>query len=91
MPSKYSIILIAVLLLSVWLITTGFTDLDWQLVSYRYSEWHRTVETWEYCPFLVVNWWLAYMINVVRIMVGCFMLGIVTFKVYLYEKGESNK
>jgi len=52
-------------------------DLDWQLVSYRYSEWHRSVDYWEYNPFFRINWWLAYMFNVIRLMVGCFILGYI--------------
>jgi len=60
---------------SVVLIATGAIDLDWQLVSYRYSEWHRTIDYWEYNPFLKINWWLAYALNVLRVAGGCLLLG----------------
>jgi len=59
----------------VLLISTGAVDLDWQLVSYRYSEWHRTVEYWEYNPYIRVNWWLAYLLNLARVSAGCLILG----------------
>ena len=72
MNRKITLILI---LLSIFLISTGWTDLDWQLVSYRYSETQRQLDYWEFCPFLRLNWWLAYIISVGRIMTGFFVLG----------------
>jgi len=68
---------VVLVLLSIFLITSGFVDLDWQLVSYRYSEWHRSVEYWEYNPFFKINWYVAYAFNVVRLIVGCVVLGFV--------------
>lgn len=62
-------------LFSVVLVCSGAVDLDWQLMSYRYSEWHRNVDYWEYCPFIKINWWMAYMLNVLRVSVGCLILG----------------
>jgi hypothetical protein len=29
---------------------------------------------------LQVNWWLAYIFNLTRIMAGCFLLGIIALK-----------
>lgn len=69
-----SFLLIFGILVSVVFISTGSIDLDWQLVSYRYSEWHRSVDYWEYCPSIKINWWIAYVINVLRIAVGCLVL-----------------
>lgn len=75
------LIIIALILISLWLIATGWTDLDWQIVSYRYSSWHRTISYWEYNPYLQVNWWLAYILNLGRIMVGCFIMGVISHKI----------
>lgn len=69
--------LCALVCASVLLIATGWTDGDWQLVSYRYSEWHRSVETWEYNPYFIVNWWVAWQFNLARIGVGCVILGFI--------------
>ena len=64
----------AVLALALF-IGGALTDLDWMVVSYRCSEWHRSQELWEFNPFLKVNWWLAYYITVLRLAVGFFLLG----------------
>lgn len=70
-------LLVALLVLGAWCLSTGMTDLDWMVVSYRYSEWHRTQEQWEFCPFLKMNWWLAYMVSLGRIVLGTACITIV--------------
>jgi len=69
------LVLAAVILTAVFLIASGWTDSDWQLVSYRYSEWHRTVDYWEFNPFLKVNWWVAWQLSLARLVVGSLLLG----------------
>jgi uncharacterized membrane protein YphA (DoxX/SURF4 family) len=79
---------VLLLLLSVWLIASGWTDLDWQVSSYRYSEWHRSVDYWEYNPYLRIEWWFAYIINIGRVMAGCFVLGVLSLRLYLSKELE---
>jgi len=73
--NKSFILIVVLLLFAVFLVATGWTDSDWQMVSYRYSEWHRTVEFWEYSPYLKVNWWLAWQIDLARLLMGSLILG----------------
>jgi hypothetical protein len=63
------------MVLAVWLIASGWTDSDWQMVTYRYSAWHRSVVYWEYNPFLKVNWWLAWQLDILRFTVGSAVIG----------------
>ena len=65
------------LLAAVLLIATGWTDLDWMVVSYRYSDWHRAQADWEFCPFLKVNWWLAFEFSLFRFALGWLLLGMI--------------
>lgn len=65
----------AVFLFLILMVSSAITDIDWMVVSYRYSEWHRSQELWEFCPFLKLNWWLAYAFTVLRIVFGSFILG----------------
>lgn len=67
--------MMVLLLLTVFFITGGFMDLDWQLVSYRFSDWHRSVDYWEYAPYLKINWHIGYLLNVGRLIFGCILLG----------------
>ena len=45
-------------------------DLDWMLVSYRFSEWHRSIDYWEFNPYLKVNWYVAYISCLIRLVLG---------------------
>ena len=65
------------LLTAVLLIATGWTDLDWMVVSYRYSDWHRLNPDWEFCPFLKLNWWLAFEFSLFRFALGWLLLGMI--------------
>jgi hypothetical protein len=76
MNKQYILIVIA-LIAGLFLVATGWMDSDWQLVSYRYSEWHRSIDYWEYNPFLQVNWWIAWQLNLFRIFIGTFLFGFV--------------
>jgi len=76
------LLLIGLLLLSVVLVSGAYCDLDWMVVSYRYSEWHRTQETWEFSPYFKLNWHVAYMFTVLRLTIGCLLLGWLTHKIY---------
>ena len=61
--------------IAVVLLITGHMDLDWQLISYYFDSIQNTWSYWEYCPFIRINWWTAYLIQVIRISVGWLILG----------------
>jgi len=54
----------------------ALVDLDWMVVSYRYSSWHREQEFWEFFPGFRLNWWHAYAFTVLRLASGFFLLGL---------------
>lgn len=63
------------LLTAIFLLIGGHTDLDWQLVRYRYSAYARSLDHWEFNPYLKVNWWIAFQFSLWRIMVGWAAIG----------------
>ena len=69
---------LAVLVLSVAFLVSGCVDVDWMVVSYRYSEWHRSVDYWEFNPYLRLNWWLAYVVSLIRVVAGSIGVGYLT-------------
>jgi len=69
--------ILTVFLVGLFCLVTGWMDADWQLVQYRYSEWHRTVDYWEYNPFLQVNWWIAWQLNLLRVVFGSAFMGAI--------------
>ena len=68
-------ILLGVLLLSVLLLITGHMDFDWMVVAPRFNEWYFSVDVWEFAPWLIMNWHVAYVYTVVRVALGWFILG----------------
>mgnify|MGYP006270238451 CR=1 FL=1 len=64
------------ILLAALLIGSGWVDLDWMIVSYRFSEWHRQQPNWEFNPYLRMNWWLAYQFSLWRFAAGWLLLGL---------------
>ena len=73
--NKFFVVASVVLLVCVVGVATGWTDSDWQMVTYRYSQWHRDQQTWEYSPYLKVNWWLAWQIDIFRVVLGSVIIG----------------
>ena len=67
-------------LVAVLLFMSGCIDLDWMIVAPRFNPWYYTVDYWEFCPYFRLNWWLAYVYTILRIIVGALFLG------YLIEK-----
>jgi len=63
------------LLIGIGLLVTGCTDIDWMLVENHFQMWNATKDTWEFCPFLVMNWWLAYIFTLLRIVIGSLLIG----------------
>ena len=63
------------ILVCVGMLITGHMDLDWQRVSYYFDGPQNSWNYWEYCPFIRVQWWTAYLIQVLRISAGWLCLG----------------
>jgi len=63
------------LLIGIFLLVTGAIDLDWMIVENHFQMWNATKDTWEFCPFLTMNWWIAYIFSLVRIVIGCLIIG----------------
>ena len=83
--------LIVVLFVAVALIAGGAMDLDWMIVAYKFDMWNGSNGVWEFCPFLKVGWWLAYFISVMRLAVGCVLLGVVVGALWFrYGRGDSS-
>jgi hypothetical protein len=74
-----NLLLTLILLGSLVAIATGWTDTDWQLVTYRYSPWHREQDTWEFNPYLIVNWWVAWQLGILRLVGGSLIFGILLY------------
>jgi len=71
LPKKRTVLFLA----AIYLFTTGCIDLDWMVVAPRFNRWYYTVDYWEFCPFLKMNWWLAYAVTLLRVIIGSLMLG----------------
>lgn len=65
------------LVVCVFLIATGWTDIDWMIVSYKYRMWNGSDGIWEFSPVLRMEWWSAYMFTLLRLVVGSWLLGYV--------------
>ena len=76
------LIILGLLLFAVFLLGSGAVDIDWMIVSYRYSEWHRTQLTWEFCPWFKMGWWDAYIFTLARIVAGTMLLGVCCAWIY---------
>lgn len=68
---------VLIFFVAVGLFTTGCIDMDWMIVENHFQMWNATKDTWEFCPYLTMNWWLAYIFTLARIVVGAVLLGIV--------------
>ena len=66
-----------VLLIAVFLIATGWTDLDWMIVSYYFQIGNGLNGVWEFCPYLKVEWWLAFELTLARLFIGWLLLGMI--------------
>ena len=85
------VILISLVITGAFLLSTGWTDADWQLVSYRYNEWHRSIAYWEYNPYLQIPWWIAWQLNLLRIILGTGMLTIVIMEIWRNKRNLSHE
>jgi hypothetical protein len=75
MTSRRVYTLIACVLFCIFIVVTGHIDTDWRVVTYHFDGIQNGWTYWEYCPFLRVNWWLAYAIDIFKIAAGWFGLG----------------
>ena len=62
-------------LVAITLFSLGVLDLDWMIVAPRFNPWYYTVEYWEFCPYIKMNWWLAYAYTLARIVLGAGLIG----------------
>ena len=83
---KSKVLRIAAFVSGIWCLATGLVDMDWQLVAYRYFEWHRSIDYWEYNPFIKINWWIAYQLNLLRIIVGVIIISVMIDRMVMREK-----
>ena len=67
--------LLLILLGCIVLVITGHMDLDWQVTTYYWNSIQNSWPYWEYCPNLRIDWWTAYLIQVIRIAVGWLGIG----------------
>lgn len=67
----------------VVLVATGLTDLDAQMMSYRFDKYHNGMDFWELTPFLKIGWWDSYAISVLRMCLGFLLLGFLLREVML--------
>ena len=75
--NKTFLLLAAAVIAGAFMLATGWTDLDWMMVcnKFQFGQGLQTVETWEFCPFLTVDWWLAFELSLARIIAGSLLLG----------------
>ena len=67
-------VLLLLIGVAIILLITGYMDDDWRTVSYYFNSIQNSWDYWEYCPFIRINWWLAYVIDTVKVAVGWIML-----------------
>jgi hypothetical protein len=69
-----------ILLLAISLASSGLVDLDWMIVAPRFNSWYYSVNYWEFNPYIQMNWWLAYFITLMRIVIGTLIIGFLAGK-----------
>jgi hypothetical protein len=84
--TQHKFLLTLVLLGAIVAVATGWTDSDWQMVTYRYNAWHREQETWEFNPFLKVNWWIAWQLDIIRLVGGSIVIGFLLNR-WVWQRG----
>jgi len=83
-----SVLFLITFVAGLTLFTTGCVDIDWMVVQYRYSEWHRSLTTWEFCPWFKMGWWDAYLFTLLRIIVGTALLAALATYITLTMKAR---
>jgi hypothetical protein len=61
------------------------------VVAYRYFEWHRSIDYWEFCPYFKINWWIAFKFIELRIIIGWIMIGILIKEMYDKLRGKKHE
>lgn len=88
MKNRYIILTVAILLFAVFLLTTGFCDIDWMINSYHNNDWSGC-DIWWFSTTYTMEWWTAYMITINKVIVGAFLLGSVCMLI-LYNNMMQN-
>lgn len=84
------IAVVGVLLLSVFMLTSGVVDLDWMLTANHFQMWNAAKDTWEFSPYLTMNWWAAYVFSLLRAVCGAIGLGAVTAYILWVQVNKKN-
>jgi hypothetical protein len=86
---KQRLIIFLFSIFAVWLLSSGATDLDWivNLEKWQMGQGAASVLTWTFSPYFSLNWWLAYMISLIRVVAGCGIFGL-TMGWLLFHKEE---
>ena len=82
--------LLGLIMLSIILLVTGHMDMDWRVVSYYFDGIQNNWGYWEYCPFIKINWWLAYFIDTVKMAAGWFLLGATLTYIGVQLSGDNS-
>lgn len=81
--NKRQILRLIIFLSGMWLLATGWTDLDWMLVENHFQMWNAAKDTWEFCPYLTLNWWVAFELTLAKIVVGALITGWFLRDIYI--------
>jgi hypothetical protein len=76
-------------IIGVWCLATGWMDLDWMIVCYKYQfgQGLAANTTWEFCPYIITNWWVAWQLSLARIILGSALIGgALTYILFIGEK-----
>jgi len=78
------------LLVSAYLITTGFNTIDWMMWSFRWQRYWLTVDFWDMGPFKLNQWWAYAVFGMLPLIAGCLLLGYTLrdIKVETWSRGK---
>ena len=66
---------LGVLLLSIFFLVGGAVDIDWMVTSYYYRFGNGLGGDWYFTPYWCLNWWDAYFVSILRIVLGAGGIG----------------
>jgi len=78
--------LVGVFVFGLLIFVTGVVDLDWMVVAPIFNSWYFSVNYWEFAPYLKMNWHVAYVLTVARVVFGAMLFGSSLTYMYLKSK-----
>ncbi|MHC3130132.1 MAG: hypothetical protein IBV52_08680 [Candidatus Bathyarchaeota archaeon] len=66
---------IAVFLVALVCLVSGWVDLDWMIIAPRFNPWYFTVDYWMFCPGYTMPWHSAYLWSMARLVFGVAIIG----------------